>query len=67
MSITSTVKKKRKSSDNFIVPWKHGNILLSQISSFSVYALFRKFFTPPPPLPDSEPGTLLLLIKVLKI
>ena len=66
MSITSTVKKKRKSSDNFIVPWKHGNILLSQISSFSVYALFRKFCTPPP-LPDSEPGTLLLLIKVLKI
>ena len=63
MGITSTVEKKRKSSYNFIVPWKHGNTLLSELSSFPVYALFRKFCNPL----DSEPGSLLLLIKILEI
>ena len=29
-----------------MVPWKHGNTLLSEISSFFVYALFREFRTP---------------------
>ena len=46
VSITYTVEKKRKCSYNFlliIVPCKHGNTLLSEISSFYLYALFRKF------------------------
>ena len=38
--------------------WKHGNTLLSEISSFYAYALFRKFRTPL----DSEPGTSLYIL-----
>ena len=40
------------------MPWKHGNTLLSEISSFYAYALFRKFGTPL----DSEPGTSLYIL-----
>ena len=56
MSITYTVESKRKCSYNsllIIVPWKQGNTLLSEITSFYLYALFRKFRTPL----DSEPVT----------
>ena len=38
---------------SFIVPWKHRDTLLSEISSFYAYPLFRKFRTPL----DSEPAT----------
>ena len=39
------------------MPWKHGNTVLSEISSFYLYALFRKFRTPL----DSEPATRLYI------
>ena len=35
------------------MPWKHGNTLLSEVSSFNLSDLFRKFRTPL----DSEPAT----------
>ena len=44
------------------MPWKHGNTLLSEISSFYVYALFPKFRTNL----ESEPRTPLLLHVYLK-
>ena len=44
------------------MPWKHGNTLLSEISSFYVYALFPKSRTNL----DSEPGTPPLLHVYLK-
>ena len=40
------------------MPWTHGNRLLPEISSFYVYALFRKFHTPI----DSEPAMPLIVI-----
>ena len=58
-----TLLRRKKMLLLFIVLWKHGNTLLSEISSFYAYVFFREFRTPL----DSEPATPLPLQKYKKV